>query len=261
MTTELQAIRRNRVSRSLTVLLLIAVLGLTFCTSTGPSEGTPRVLLFTRTEAFVHSSIPLAVEAIREVAADAGAEVDATDDSDIFDATDLAEYDVVVFLMTTGDVLDAEQQSAFTEFIRRGGGYAGVHSAADTEYDWAWYGQLVGAYFASHPPGIREGTIFVRDADHAATSHLPATWVRADEWYDFRDVQPGSATLLDVDETTYKTSSENPQPSPRPIAWFREFDGGRSFYTGLGHTDESWSDPLFVDHVWGGILAAAGLAP
>ena len=147
------------------------------------------------------------------------------------------------------------------EFVRGGGGFAGVHSASDTEYDWTWYGQLVGAYFASHPPGVREGRLLVRRADHPATRHLPATWTRFDEWYDFRDVQPGSTTLLDIDETSYKTPAENPQPSPRPIAWLRDFDGGRSFYTALGHTTESWEDPLFVAHVWSGILAAAGSAP
>jgi type 1 glutamine amidotransferase len=100
--------------------------------------------------------------------------------------------------------------------------------------------------------------LLVRTSGHPATSGLPTTWNRADEWYDFRDVQPGSTVLLDIDETSYKTLSENPTTQPRPIAWFRTFDGGRSFYTALGHTNESWSEPLFLAHVWGGILAAAG---
>lgn len=216
-----------------------------------------RVLLFTRTAGYHHESIPAASDAIRSLAAEAGIGVDDTDDPDIFDSARLADYDAVVFLMTTGDVLDEEQQEALVEFVRGGGGFVGVHSATDTEYDWPWYGQLVGAYFAGHPanPAVRQGSLTVRTSDHPATRDLPDPWVRSDEWYDFRDVQPGSTTLLDIDETTYKTSAENPNPVPRAIAWVREFDGGRSFYTALGHTTESWDEPLMRSHVWGGILS------
>lgn len=239
---------------------LAAALGVAVCTSTTSDERNVRVLLFTRTAAFRHESIAPAVAAIRELALSAGGSADASEDPSVFNATDLARYDVVVFLMTTGDVLNDAQQTALMDFVRRGGGFAGVHSATDTEYDWPWYGQLIGAYFASHPsnPGVRQGRLLVRTAGHPATSALPATWTRADEWYDFRDVQPGSTVLLDVDETSYKTPAENPARQPHPIAWFRTFDGGRAFYTALGHTNESWSEPLFLSHVWGGIVAAAG---
>ena len=240
------------------VTLGYLALALTFCTSTAPDqEGAVRLLLFTRTAGYHHESIPAAVDALRSLAAETGIEADHTDDPDVFDSPGLHDYDAVVFLMTTGDVLNEEQQQAFMEFVRGGGGFAGVHSAADTEYAWPWYGQLLGAYFAGHPsnPAVREGRLTVGTSDHPATRGLTDPWVRADEWYDFRDVQPGSTTLLDIDETSYKTSAENPRSSPRPIAWAREFDGGRSFYTALGHTTDSWDEPLVRSHVWGGILS------
>jgi cytochrome c len=237
--------------------LLACLLVALSCASTAPEEGDFQVLLFTRTAAFRHDAIEPAVAAIQGVARSAGASAEATDDPRVFNAADLARYEVVVFLMTTGDVLGDEQQNALMGFVRQGGGFVGVHSATDTEYDWPWYGQLVGAYFAGHPsdPGVRSGRLLVATASHPATNGLPATWVRSDEWYDFRDVQGGLTSLLDIDETSYKTAAERPAPQPRPISWIRRFEGGRSFYTALGHTAESWSEPLFLSHVWGGILA------
>ena len=120
----------------------------------------------------------------------------------------------------------------------------------------------MGAYFDGHPsdPGVREGRLIVAvgAADHLATRGIPATWRRADEWYQFRNLQGGLTVLLDIDETSYKSPAERPAPQPRPIAWFRPFDGGLSFYTALGHTNESWSEPLFLSHVWGGILVVLG---
>jgi type 1 glutamine amidotransferase len=240
---------------------LVLPLALTVsCASTGPDDPAARILLFTRTEGFRHDSIEPAVAALLRLAASAGAAADATEDPDALDADKLERYAVVVFLMTTGDVLDPPQENALMDFVRRGGGYVGVHSATDTEYDWPWYGQLVGAYFAGHPsnPGVREGVLRVTAPEHPAARGLPTPWVRSDEWYEFRSVQPGLTPLLEIDETSYKRASENPSPLPRPVAWFREFEGGRSFYTALGHTRESWDDPLFLAHVWGGIVAALG---
>jgi type 1 glutamine amidotransferase len=241
-------------------LIALAALLAAACTPVTSGEPGLNVLLFTRTTGFRHESIEPAVAALQELARSTGGSADATEDPGVFTVAGLAAYDVVVFLMTTGDVLDVAQQTALVDFVRAGGGFAGVHSATDTEYDWPWYGQLVGAYFAGHPtdPSVREGRLTVRTANHPATRGLPATWVRSDEWYDLRDRQAGLTVLLDIDETSYKTSGENPAPQPRPIAWFREFDGGRSFYTALGHTTESWQEPPFLQHVWGGIAAAAG---
>lgn len=218
----------------------------------------PRLLVFTKTAGFRHASIEPALAVLQDRALLSGVEIDATASESAFTTDNLREYDAVVFLSTTGDVLGATGEHALEEFVRAGGGFAGIHSAADTEYGWAWYGELVGAYFESHPPDVRTATLHVADALHPSTSVLPNPWVRDDEWYDFRDVQPGLGVLLEIDETTYKTPAENPDATPRAIAWRRDFDGGRTFYTALGHTTESWEDEFFVDHVWGGVLWAMG---
>lgn len=235
---------------------LALAVGAVSCNAAAPGqiEG-DRVLVFTKTAAFRHASIEPGVEMLRELAAELGVGLDATEEAGAFTVENLARYRAVVFLSTTGDVLNERQQSALRSFINGGGGYMGIHAASDTEYGWPWYGELVGAYFDGHPgnPGVRTGTLLVVDADHPATSSLPDRWVRDDEWYDLRDMQSGLIVLLDIDETSYKTPAESPSPDPRPIAWYRTFDGGRTFYTALGHTVESYSEPLFRAHVRGGL--------
>ena len=135
----------------------------------------PRVLVFSKTAGFRHTSIPAGVRAIRELATRAGLAVDATEDSSAFTDTNLRRYAAVVFLLTTGDVLNPPQQAAFERYIRRGGGFAGVHSASDTEYDWPWYGRLVGAYFRSHPP-IQQASVRVGSGRHPSTATV-AAWI------------------------------------------------------------------------------------
>jgi type 1 glutamine amidotransferase len=237
-----------------------AVLALALACSPTANGGAqePRILVFSKTAAFRHASIEPGVAALTARAAREGFAVDATEDGEDFTGANLARYVAVVFLSTTGDVLNAAQQEALEAYMRGGGGFAGIHSASDTEYDWPWYGELVGAYFDGHPPGVYSATLHVAEDGHAATSSLPDPWIRTDEWYDLRDVQPGLAVLLEIDETTYKSPAQSPAPEPRPIAWYREFDGGRTFYTALGHTSESWAEEAFLDHVWGGVLWAAG---
>lgn len=221
-----------------------------------------RVLVFSKTAAFRHQSIEPGVEALRALASERGVRLDHTEDAGRFSASGLAPYDAVIFLSTTGDVLDDAQQRAFTEFLQDGNGFVGIHAASDTEFEWPWYGRLVGGYFQSHPndPNVREGTLLVADPDHEATDMLPNPWIRTDEWYDIRDRQEGLTVLLDVDETSYKTADEDPAPEPRPIAWLHAFDGGRAFYTALGHTSESYGEPLFLEHVWRGLRYALGPA-
>jgi type 1 glutamine amidotransferase len=215
-----------------------------------------RILVFTRTTGFRHDSIPDAIAALRRVAAASGFSVDATEDAAAFSDPNLRSYRAVVFLLTTGDVLDPGQQAAFERFIRGGGGWAGVHSASDTEYDWPFYGELVGAYFAGHP-AVQPAAVHVRDRAHPATAPLPEVWLRTDEWYGFRS-NPRAAVhvLATVDETTYAGGSMG---ADHPIAWCREFSGARAFYTAGGHTRESYTEPLFVAHLAGGIRWAAGI--
>ncbi|HEX7070428.1 MAG TPA: ThuA domain-containing protein, partial [Rhodothermales bacterium] len=163
----------------------------------------------------------------------------------------------VIFLNTTGNVLDNTQQTAFERYVQAGGGFVGIHSAADTEYEWPWYGELVGGWFKNHPnfPNVRAATIEVVEADHPATAGLPARWERSDEWYSYRSFYPNINELLYLDEESYDGGTNGRY---HPIAWYHEYDGGRAFYTGLGHTDESYSEPLFLQHLLGGIQYAMG---
>lgn len=212
------------------------------------SEGL-RVLVFTKTNGHRHESIEKGVATLRELAQREGISVDHTEDSLQFNPQTLSKYRVVVFLSTTGDVLGPSQEEAFQEYMARGGSFMGIHAATDTEYDWPWYGKLVGAYFESHPEQ-QQATLDVVDADHPSTAHLPKRWSHFDEWYNFRDLQPGIRVLINLDESSYTGGSNG---SSHPIAWYHEFGGGRAFYTGLGHTEAAFDDPTFRKHLTGGL--------
>jgi len=215
------------------------------------------VLVFSKTTGFRHSSIPNGIAAIQQLGAKNGFSVTATEDSSLFTAANLAKYKVVVFLSTTGDILDADQKAAFESYIHKGGGFAGVHAATDTEYKWPFYGKLVGAYFLSHPK-IQTATVDVTDRTHPSTAALPATLTRTDEWYNFRVNPRGQVHVLAVvDEKSYTGGTMG----DHPVAWCHEFEGGRAWYTAMGHTEESYAEPLFLDHLLGGIRSAAGVVP
>ncbi|MGW7368960.1 ThuA domain-containing protein [Streptomyces sp. NPDC054841] len=223
--------------------------------STPVDRTAKRVLVFSRTAGFRHDSIPTGVAALKELGQTSNITVDATEEAAQFTTNNLARYDAVVFLSTTGDVLNAEQQKAFENYVATGGGYMGVHAAADTEYDWEFYGGLVGAYFHSHPQ-IQKATVRVEDHDHPATSHLDEAWERTDEWYNYRTNPRGQARVLaTLDETTYQGGT---MKGDHPIAWCRTYQGGRAFYTGGGHTKESYAEPAFRQHLLGGLRYAAG---
>lgn len=212
----------------------------------------PRVLVFSRTKGFHHASIPVGIAAVQKLGIENNFIVDTTTDASFFTKKHLKKYAAVVFLNTTGDVLNDEQQKAFQKYIHSGKGFVGVHAATDTEYEWPWYNQLVGAYFKSHPKQ-QEAVLNITDASNAATNHLPAKWKRFDEWYNFKSLQNGLHVLITIDEKSY-TGGEN--GDIHPMAWYHEFDGGRAFYTALGHTDESYADPLYLNHLLGGIKYA-----
>jgi type 1 glutamine amidotransferase len=222
------------------------------CTVGNAPQGS-RVLVFSRTKGFRHGSIPSGIAALTELGAAHRFAVESTEDPARFTDAALRPYSAVVFLNTTGDALDSAQQAAFERYIKRGGGYVGVHSASDTEYDWPWYGRLVGAYFKRHP-AVQEAKVNVVKRDHVSTRCLPPVWTRTDEWYDFREVPKGVTVLMTLDETSYKGGTMG---ASHPVAWYHTFDGGRAFYTELGHTNESYSDPAYRSHLVGGIIWAA----
>ncbi|APY90644.1 DUF1080 domain-containing protein [Streptomyces alfalfae] len=217
-----------------------------------------RVLVFSKTAGFRHDSIPTGVETVKELGAENGFTVDATEDARAFTGKNLSRYDAVVWLSTTGDVLDATQQRAFERYVRGGGAYVGVHAAADTEYDWPFYGGLAGAYFQSHP-AIQRAEVHVEDHAHPATAHLGSgAWERTDEWYNYRSNPRDRARVLaTLDESSYSGGSMS---GDHPIAWCQDYQGGRSFYTGGGHTKESYAEPAFRRHLLGGIRWAVGAA-
>ncbi|WP_155348791.1 ThuA domain-containing protein [Acrocarpospora pleiomorpha] len=242
--------------RALLSLVLLAA-GLALLPSSASAAPLTRVLVFSKTAGFRHSSIPNGITAIQQLGAANGFTVVATEDANAFTTANLAQYQAVIWLSTTGDVLNATQQTAFQSYIAAGGGYVGVHAAADTEYDWAWYGGLVGAYFQSHP-ATQQATIKVEDRANPSTSHLAPTWTRTDEWYNYR-TNPRSAVrvLASLNESSYSGGSMG----DHPITWCQDYQGGRSWYTGLGHTEESYADANFRTMLLGGIRVAAKAVP
>jgi cytochrome c len=216
-----------------------------------------RVLVFSKTAGFRHSSIGVGLAAIRKLGTENGFAVDATEDAAAFTAKNLARYRAVVFLNTTGDVLDPTQQDNFERFIQAGGGYVGVHAATDTEYDWPWYGRLAGAWFNGHPgnPNVRKATFRVIDASNPSTQGLPARWEREDEFYNFKSIDPTIHVLVDIDEKSYEGGTNGDH---HPMSWYHDFDGGRAWYTNMGHTEATYSDPLFLKHLLGGLRYAIG---
>jgi cytochrome c len=230
--------------------------------TTGTSKQTapakpPRILVFYKTSGFYHQSIPTGRAAIAKLGQENNIQVDTTKDDRYFVQDSLQHYAAVVFLSTTMNVLNGDQQTAFEKYIQAGGGFVGIHAAADTEYDWPWYNKLVGAYFLSHPR-IQKAVIDVTDKTHQATSFLPEKWERTDEWYNYKSINPDIKVLAKLDESSYQGGANG---GNHPIIWYHEFDGGRAFYTGLGHTNESFSEPLFLRHLLEGIRYAIGKKP
>ncbi|WP_395758415.1 ThuA domain-containing protein [Streptomyces althioticus] len=211
----------------------------------------PALLVHTRTTDYRHESIPAGIAALR---AFGGFAVHAREDPAALEEP-LDRYAAVVFLSTSGDVLTPAGRERLAAYVEGGGGFVGVHAAACTEYGWPYYGELLGARFAGHPP-VQPGRALVEDHDHPATRHLPPVWEVTDEWYDFRtSPRPSARVLLSADESSYDGGAMG---DDHPLAWCRTQGAGRVFYTALGHTVEAWDDPLFLAHLRGGITWAAG---
>ncbi len=231
--------------------LLLVVACLVFLTAC--KQDSKRILVFSQTKGYRHESIKAGKEALLKLGSEKGIVVDTTEVSDAFTEENLKKYQAVVFLSTTGDVLNQTQQNEFMRYIQAGGGYVGIHAAADTEYDWWWYGKLVGAYFKSHPQ-IQEAK-FRKVKPFGTGINLPDEWIRTDELYNYKKISEEINVLYSLDETSYQGGENG---ANHPISWYHDFDGGRSFYTGMGHTNESFADSLFMDHVYQGIVYAMG---
>jgi type 1 glutamine amidotransferase len=218
-----------------------------------------KVLVFSKTTGYRHDSIPAGIAAIQQLGQQNNFTVVATEDDTQFTDADLAQYAAVVFLSATGDPVGTQpEKDAFQRYIEHGGGYVGIHAASDSGYSWAWYGNLVGAYFKQHP-AIQAAKVTVEDPTHPSTTGLPTTITRTDEWYDFQaNPRPKVHVLTTVDDTSYTGSTMG---ADHPTTWCQNYDGGRSWYTGMGHTIESFSEPNFLHLLLGGIQSAAGVVP
>ncbi|MHA6764930.1 ThuA domain-containing protein [Streptacidiphilus sp. PAMC 29251] len=263
-------------SRHLRHLALLAACGLSAAavlTATAPAvSAAPRpaarsaaaaapfkVLVFSKTTGFRHDSIPAGIAAIQLLGQQHNFTVTATEDDTLFTDANLGQYAAVVFLSATGDPVGTQpEKDAFQRYIEHGGGFVGIHAASDSGYTWAWYGNLVGAYFKEHP-AIQAATVHVEDPNHPSTQGLPSSFSRTDEWYDFQaDPRPRVHVLTTVDDSSYTGSSMG---ADHPTTWCQNYDGGRSWYTAMGHTDESYTEPNFLHLLLGGILTAAGTVP
>src|SRR5687768_10324218 len=212
-----------------------------------------RILVFSKTQGYRHESIGVGKETLLALGKQNDFEVDTTENAAFFNEDSLKRYRAVIFLNTTQDVLDPVQQADFKRFIEAGGGFMGIHAAADTEYEWPWYGDLLGAYFKSHPK--TQQAKFKKAGDSELVKNLPAEWIRTDELYNYKRISKDINVLYTLDETSYEGGENGDY---HPIAWYHEFEGGRSFYTGMGHTPESYADSLFREHLVQGIKYVTG---
>ena len=236
------------------LLLYLLPILFVFVNSCDKRSGNPRILVFSKTAAFYHESIPTGNEALIKLAGENGFDIDTTTNAEWFNEDTLKNYSAVVFLSTTGDVLDHYQEAAFERYIQAGGGFVGIHAASDTEYAWGWFGRLVGGYFKGHPKP-QEANFHVVDSLHPATQGLPETFTYHDEWYNFKELNPDNTVLLTIDEDSYDGGDNGEN---HPMVWYHEYDGGRSFYTALGHSSASFSDSLHLKLILGGIKYAIG---
>ncbi len=220
-----------------------------------------RILVFTKTAGWRHDSIPAGIAALEKLAAEHQFTVVTSEDAALFTDADLSQFNAIVFLNTTLNVLDENQELAMERYIQAGGGFVGIHAAADTEWegDWFWYRNLVGAVFKNHPntpSNVQQATVNFVDKKHLSTTALPDSMSVADEWYNYRDMYEFINVVAKVDESTYQGGEHN---HDHPVSWHHDYDGGRAFYTGLGHTSEVFSNPQFLQHLLGGMTYAVGL--
>ena len=242
--------------RPLFLSIALLILATAFFSGTTTARRTERVLVFSKTKGYRHNNISAGLKAISEMGAKHHFLVDSSEDVSVFTEENLRRYETVIFLNPTGDsVLNEDQQKAFQQYIRNGGGFVGIHAATDFLYSWPWYGKMVGGYFASHPK-VQEAELTVIDASHLSTRDLPSPWKHKDEWYNFKSFNTEVNVLMKADEKTYEGGKMG---DFHPVSWYHAYDGGRAFYTGLGHTKECFtSDTVFLKHLWGGIAYALG---
>lgn len=231
-------------------LLLFQVVSSFSCKTNFPDRKTPYILIFSLTKGFHHASIADGIIAIKKLGLENNFLTDTTTDVKLFTIENLKRYKAVVFLSPTGtNIFNDEQKNAFKQYINNGGGFVGIHAATDCNYEWEWYGKLVGGFFESHPK-IQEAKLNVISPKNKIVKGLPNPWMHKDEWYNFKSFNTSVNVLIKIDETSYQGGKMN---NNHPISWFHEYDGGKAFYTALGHTAACYTDPLFLSHLLAGL--------
>jgi type 1 glutamine amidotransferase len=218
-----------------------------------------QVLLFTKNgKGYVHENIPASIAAIQKLGNDYKFKVDTTTNSALFTEDNLKKYDVLIFSNTNNDVFDTEQEKvAFMRYIQAGGGFMGIHSASGTERNWTWFKLMLGATFLRHPP-FQPFTVHVLDPKHPAVKNLPVKWDTKDEFYLFREFNPAIKVLIFSDlsvikESNQKTVTPDVFGNRYPSVWCQEFDGGRTWYSALGHDRNDYSNPVYLAHIIEGL--------
>jgi type 1 glutamine amidotransferase len=220
-------------------------------------------LLITKTRGYHHESINTAIPAIQKLGKRHHFGVDVFQNAMKLTDNLLEKYAVIIMVNTSGDIFDDEEQAAFERFIQSGKGYVGVHAASDTEYGWEWYTKLVGYMFKIHPQ-IQTAMLDVVEPNFPGLEFWPKRILWTDEWYEFKEkLNPRLKYLITIDENTYDPRAQwgdnigNGMGGFHPISWYHDYDGGRSFYTALGHMPTIYGEKKFLDHVFGGIYWAA----
>ena len=245
---------KKTIQFSLKTIAFFSFLLIALASCSGKRSSKPTILVFAKTGGYYHESIPIGIKAIQDLGEKNGFNVDTTTNANKFAEDSLKKYAALVFLSSTGELLTGNQEIALERYMQAGGGFVGIHAAADAEYDWNWYVQMIGASFKSHP-AQQDATLIINDKNHPSTDSLPATWTRKDEWYNFKNLNPAVKVLISIDEKSYQGGENGDK---HPMAWYHNFDGGRVFYTELGHTNESYADPMYLKHILGGIQYAIG---
>lgn len=245
---------KKNIQFTLKTIALFCFILITLASCSSKRSSKPTILVFFKTGGYYHESIPLGVKAIQDLGEKNGFNVDTTTNANKFAEDSLKKYASIVFLSSTLELLAGNQEIALERYIQAGGGFVGIHAAADAEYDWNWYVKMIGASFKSHPAN-QEATLIINDKNHPSTDSLPATWTRTDEWYNFKNLSKDVKVLISIDEKSYQGGENGDK---HPMAWYHNFDGGRVFYTELGHTNESFAEPLYLKHILGGIQYAMG---
>src|SRR5690606_19979799 len=230
-------------------VLILCILTLYSCTEEVKKNGQKKVLVFTKTEAYRHESIAAGVQTITDIAHKLGFETIHTESSAIFNPTQLSQVAAIVFLNTTGNILEEKQRKALTEYMIMGGSFMGVHSAADTETDWEWYIDHIGGQYAKHDK-LKESFLHLIKDTLMINNGMADTYARADEWYSFVNLNPENYVLIERQKCMESDSSI---PKMTPVAWVKKSENGKVFYTGIGHTSESYQEPFVVNHLTNGM--------